>query len=48
MFEMPTDSDFELLYGNLKHKKLLVSGPRHSFVVQLSIMQLSLLMNVKT
>ena len=32
MFEMPTDADFEMLYGNLKLKGLSHSGLRHSFV----------------
>ena len=32
MFALPTETDFEMLYGNLKlFKALLVSGVHHSF-----------------
>ena len=49
MFEMPTDSDFEMLYGNLKQQETIsFLGLHHSFVEPLSMMQLLLLMSVKT
>ena len=47
MFEMPTEADFQMLYGNLKHRILLTSGVLHSFVVQLLIRQSLLLMNFR-
>ena len=44
-----TETDFEMLYGNLKTQKaLLVSGVHHSSGVQLLIKQLLLLMNIRT
>ena len=49
MFEMPTDSDFEMLYGNLKNSRdNSVSGLRLSFVAPLLIMQSLSLTNSKT
>ena len=48
MFEMPDDSAFEMLHGNLKTQELLVSGPQVLFVELLWIMQSFWLMNFKT
>ena len=48
MFEMPTDSDFEMLYGNLKTQGTIHSGLHLSFVEQHLTMQLLLLTNSKT
>ena len=39
MFEMPTDTDFEMLYGNLKDQETVSFGALPLFVVLLSIMQ---------
>ena len=45
MFQMPSDADFEMLYGNLKNQKRFDSGVLHSFVVLPLIMLLLSLMN---
>ena len=40
MFEMATEADFEMLYGNLKAQETISSGVHHSFVEHLLIKQL--------
>jgi hypothetical protein len=47
MFQMPSDADFEMLYGNLKAQKPLSSGVLHFFVEPRLIILLLLLMSSK-
>ena len=47
MFEMPSDSDFEMLYGNLKQQETISFWSTSSFVVQHLMMLLLLLMSVR-
>ena len=48
MFQMPSDSDFEMLYGNLKSQETISFWSTLLFVVQLLIMQLLSSMSIKT
>ena len=48
MFQLPTEADFEMLYGNLKTQGTIDFGVPHSFVVQHLIRQSFLLMSFKT